>query len=89
MLTKPGAVAPGFVPTDFNRKMIENTDRGRRILEHTPMGRFGDPAELRGPVLWLCSDGASFTTGQALADLALTGRTAADLRRFRLSRFGS
>ncbi|MEX2386884.1 MAG: SDR family NAD(P)-dependent oxidoreductase, partial [Phycisphaeraceae bacterium] len=38
---RTNAIAPGFVPTDINRKMIEGTDRGRRILEHTPMGRFG------------------------------------------------
>jgi NAD(P)-dependent dehydrogenase (short-subunit alcohol dehydrogenase family) len=39
------------------------TERARKILDRTPMGRFGDPAELQGPVLWLCSDAASFVTG--------------------------
>ena len=39
------------------------TERAQKILARTPMGRFGDPAELQGPVLWLCSDAASFVTG--------------------------
>jgi NAD(P)-dependent dehydrogenase (short-subunit alcohol dehydrogenase family) len=39
------------------------TDRGRSILARTPMGRFGDPSELQGALLWLCSDAASFVTG--------------------------
>jgi NAD(P)-dependent dehydrogenase (short-subunit alcohol dehydrogenase family) len=60
------AIAPGFFPTAINRKMIENTDRGRRILEHTPMGRFGDPDELAGAAIFLASDAAKFVTGHTL-----------------------
>jgi NAD(P)-dependent dehydrogenase (short-subunit alcohol dehydrogenase family) len=39
------------------------TQRAQRIIEHTPMGRFGRPNELVGIVQWLCSDAASFVTG--------------------------
>jgi NAD(P)-dependent dehydrogenase (short-subunit alcohol dehydrogenase family) len=62
------AIAPGFFVTTQNRAVLVGedgspTDRGRAILARTPMGRFGDPAELQGAVLWLCSDAASFVTG--------------------------
>jgi NAD(P)-dependent dehydrogenase (short-subunit alcohol dehydrogenase family) len=62
------AIAPGFFVTTQNRAMLVNpdgtpTDRGRSILARTPMGRFGDPKELSGALLWLCSDAASFVTG--------------------------
>jgi NAD(P)-dependent dehydrogenase (short-subunit alcohol dehydrogenase family) len=62
------AVAPGFFVGEQNRGLLirpdgSPTDRAKAILARTPMGRFGDPAELQGPVLWLCSDAASFVTG--------------------------
>lgn len=66
------AVAPGFFVTEQNRAVMINpdgsyTDRARRVIEHTPMGRFGKPEELVGAVQWLCSDAASFVTGVVLA----------------------
>jgi NAD(P)-dependent dehydrogenase (short-subunit alcohol dehydrogenase family) len=62
------AVAPGFFVTEQNQAVLlkpdgSYTDRARRVLEHTPMGRFGRPEELVGAVQWLCSDAASFVTG--------------------------
>jgi NAD(P)-dependent dehydrogenase (short-subunit alcohol dehydrogenase family) len=63
------AIAPGFFLTEQNRFLLtdektgELTDRGRKIIEHTPMGRFGQPEELVGTVLWLLSDAAKFVTG--------------------------
>jgi NAD(P)-dependent dehydrogenase (short-subunit alcohol dehydrogenase family) len=62
------AIAPGFFVTTQNRAMLIGpdgtpTDRGRSILARTPMGRFGEPSELAGCLLWLCSDAASFVTG--------------------------
>jgi NAD(P)-dependent dehydrogenase (short-subunit alcohol dehydrogenase family) len=62
------AIAPGFFVTTQNRvELLKDdgspTDRGRAILARTPMGRFGDPSELQGALLWLCSDSASFVTG--------------------------
>src|SRR5262245_43554825 len=62
------AIAPGFFVTEQNRTVLLNpdgsyTDRARQIVYQTPMGRFGDPAELVGAVRWLCSDAASFGTG--------------------------
>jgi NAD(P)-dependent dehydrogenase (short-subunit alcohol dehydrogenase family) len=62
------AVAPGFFVTTQNRAVLVNPDgsltpRARRVVDHTPMGRFGRPDELFGAVQWLCSDAASFVTG--------------------------
>lgn len=67
------ALVPGFFLTDQNRFLLtdegtgELTDRGRRIIAHTPMARFGDPEDLVGPALWLLSDSARFVHGATLA----------------------
>jgi len=63
------AIAPGFFLTEQNRFLLMDkatealTPRGKTIIEHTPMRRFGDPEDLLGTVLWLLSDGACFVTG--------------------------
>lgn len=63
------AVAPGFFLTEQNRYLLtdresgELTDRGQQIVQHTPMGRFGESDELLGTVLWLISPAAKFVTG--------------------------
>ena len=65
------AIAPGFFVSTQNRGVLLDaegnyTERARTIIARTPMGRFGDPAELHGAVHWLCSDAASFVTGVVL-----------------------
>ena len=65
------AIVPGFFITTQNTNVLVNddgsfTDRSRRIIDQTPMGRFGRPEELRGVVQWLCSDAASFVTGAVI-----------------------
>ena len=62
------AIAPGFFLTEQNRYLLtdsngELTPRGRAILEHTPMGRFGEPEDLVGTAIWLASDASKFVTG--------------------------
>ncbi|MGC9347649.1 MAG: SDR family oxidoreductase [Anaerolineae bacterium] len=63
------ALAPGFYLTEQNRFLLideetgELTPRGRTIIDHTPMGRFGEPEDLLSTVFWLLSAGASFVTG--------------------------
>jgi len=63
------AIAPGFFVTEQNRAMLKHpdgglTERGEKIIGHTPMGRFGEPGDLIGTLLWLVSDrGAGFVTG--------------------------
>jgi len=62
------AIAPGFFITEQNRFLLvtesgELTPRGRSIIEHTPMGRFGEADDLTATVLWILSDGARFVHG--------------------------
>ncbi|WP_442915944.1 SDR family oxidoreductase [Leptospira sp. GIMC2001] len=57
------AIRPGFFPTEWNRKNFITPERENAILGHTPMGRYGEPSELLGAILWLASDAASFVTG--------------------------
>ena len=63
------AIAPGFFLTDQNRALLTHPDgsmtpRSEKILAHTPMGHFGEPADLIGALLWLVSDqAAGFVTG--------------------------
>ena len=62
------AIAPGFFIGEQNRRLLLNEDgtltlRGKSILDHTPMNRFGTPEELLGATLWLISPASSFVTG--------------------------
>jgi NAD(P)-dependent dehydrogenase (short-subunit alcohol dehydrogenase family) len=63
------AIAPGFFLTEQNRFLLtdaatgELTTRGRQIINHTPMGRFGVGEDLLGTVLWLLSPASAFVTG--------------------------
>ncbi len=66
------AIAPGFFLTEQNRTLLTNPDgsltaRGKTILEHTPMGKFGQPGDLTGALLYLADDGAAgFVNGVVL-----------------------
>lgn len=62
------ALAPGFFLTDQNRSLLTDaegnpTKRGKTIIEHTPMGRYGEPEDLIGTTEWLCGNGSKFVTG--------------------------
>jgi NAD(P)-dependent dehydrogenase (short-subunit alcohol dehydrogenase family) len=62
------AIAPGFFLTEQNRNLLTNpdgslTERGQLIIKGTPFGRFGEPDELCGTLLWLCSDASKFVSG--------------------------
>jgi len=63
------AIAPGFFMTKQNEFLLkdENTGelkpRGKKIIDHTPMGRFGEPEELLGTLYYLISDMSKFVTG--------------------------
>jgi NAD(P)-dependent dehydrogenase (short-subunit alcohol dehydrogenase family) len=62
------AIAPGFFIGEQNRALLLNSDgsltaRGNKIIEQTPMKRFGIPEDLSGTLIWLCSDASKFVTG--------------------------
>lgn len=66
------ALAPGFFLTDQNRSLLNRPDgsltaRGQTILDHTPLERFGDPADLLGALLWLVAEpAAGYVTGTVI-----------------------
>lgn len=65
------AIAPGFFIGNQNRAVLINpdgslTDRSKKVINKTPMRRFGDISELNGAVQFLCSDASSFITGTTL-----------------------
>ncbi|HEX6763572.1 MAG TPA: SDR family oxidoreductase [Gaiellaceae bacterium] len=69
--TRVNAIAPGFFIGDQNRTLLLDdsgalTARGERIVAATPAGRFGEPHEVAGTVIWLCSTAASFVTGAVI-----------------------
>jgi NAD(P)-dependent dehydrogenase (short-subunit alcohol dehydrogenase family) len=62
------AIAPGFFVGEQNRALLLDEDgsltaRGQTIIDHTPAGRFGEPDDLIGTLIWLCGPGASFVNG--------------------------
>lgn len=62
------AVCPGAIETPMLERYMGGIDGGRERMEAIePAGRIGEPNEIASAVLWLCGEGASFTTGQALA----------------------
>ncbi|MFA5015448.1 MAG: SDR family oxidoreductase [Actinomycetota bacterium] len=66
------AIAPGFLLTDQNYYLLIDkktggfTERGKKIIDKTPMGRYGKPEELLGAIIFLCSEEASFVNGVIL-----------------------
>ena len=59
-------IAPGVIPTDLNRPLIEGTPRGAWLKQHTPLGRFGQADELVGAAVYLISPSASYTSGETI-----------------------
>ena len=63
------AIAPGFFITHQNRFLVMDektgdfSPRGKKIVDNTPMGKFGEPEDLQGTVLYLLSDISGFVTG--------------------------
>jgi NAD(P)-dependent dehydrogenase (short-subunit alcohol dehydrogenase family) len=61
------AVAPGWIETPLTEPLYRDAARRQAILDRTPMGRWGRPEDVAGPVLFLCSNDAAFVTGVILA----------------------
>ena len=66
-------IAFGFLDTTQNHRLLFEEDdrtltpRGESIIGHTPLGRFGDPQELLGPIVLLISEAGSFLHGCTIA----------------------
>lgn len=60
------AVAPGYIATDFNRELKADPAFDAWVLGRCPLGRWGRPEDIAGPVAFLATDAASFITGQTI-----------------------
>jgi gluconate 5-dehydrogenase len=61
------AIAPGYFKTELNTALVENREFSAWVEKRVPAGRWAEPAELGGAVVFLASDAASYVTGHALA----------------------
>ena len=59
-------IAPGYVETDLTSGLVDHPQLGPRIVERTPMKRFGTVGDLTGAVVFLASDASQYVTGQTL-----------------------
>lgn len=60
------AVAPGWIATPLTQALQDDAARSAAVLSRTPMGRWGRPEDIAGPVMFLCSSAAAFVTGIVL-----------------------
>ncbi|WP_312738343.1 2-dehydro-3-deoxy-D-gluconate 5-dehydrogenase KduD [Atlantibacter hermannii] len=61
------AIAPGYMATNNTQALREDAARNQEILERIPAGRWGEPADLQGPVVFLASDASAYINGYTLA----------------------
>lgn len=60
------AVAPGWIETALTRPLVDDDTRREQIVQRTPLGRWGQPSDVAGAILFLCSPAAAFITGVVL-----------------------
>ena len=69
-------IGPGWMATELNRPLMENPVLGAWVRSRVPAGRYGDPAEMAGVVVYLASRASDLVTGQVVS---LDGGTLAAL----------
>jgi len=60
------AIAPGYIATDNTKALQENPDRSKAILERIPNGRWGQPEDFKGPIVFLASPASDYVSGEIL-----------------------
>lgn len=59
-------IAPGYIATNNTQALREDPVRSKAILERIPAGRWGEPSDFKGPVVFLCSDASSYMNGHVM-----------------------
>ena len=59
-------LAPGYIHTEMTQKLVDDPDFNRWVLGRTPSGRWGTPADLVGPAVWLASSASGYVNGQTI-----------------------
>lgn len=60
------AIAPGYIATDMNERLLADPTRLRQISERIPAGRWGEAKDFAGPVVFLASDASRYVSGEIL-----------------------
>ena len=60
------AIAPGYIHTEMTQNLIDDESFNSWIVGRTPAHRWGTPADLAGPAVWLASDGSDYVNGQVV-----------------------
>ena len=60
------AISPGYFATEMNRALIDNAEFNAWVCKRTPAGRWGEPPEIAGLAVFLCSAAANYITGQLI-----------------------
>jgi 2-deoxy-D-gluconate 3-dehydrogenase len=60
------AIAPGYMATDMTEALIADPDRNKIILARIPAGRWGQPEDMRGAVVFLASDASDYVNGAVI-----------------------
>ena len=60
------AIAPGYIATEMNTALINDQNRAKSILERIPAGRWGNPDDFKGVVVWLASRASSYVSGEVV-----------------------
>jgi gluconate 5-dehydrogenase len=61
------AISPGYFATEMNRALLDDAEFNAWVCKRTPAGRWGEPSEIAGLAVFLCSDAANYVTGQLIA----------------------
>jgi len=60
------AIAPGYIVTDNTKALQQNPERNKAILERIPAGRWGQPEDFKGPIVFLASSASDYVSGEIL-----------------------
>jgi 2-deoxy-D-gluconate 3-dehydrogenase len=61
------AIAPGYMATENTKPLREDPVRSKAILDRIPQGRWGEPKDLQGAVVFLASEASEYVTGYTIA----------------------